>query len=95
MDTTTNYALKKPAYEEGADIEVLNGNMDVIDAELKKRPTLVDGKVPESQLPVQGGNVYSATAPDNTKLIWLDANNGGAAKYYNGTKWVNIPAIWG
>lgn len=77
----------------------------IIDGELAERitreevgvtvPSLVDGKVPESQLPVQGGSVYSAAAPTNTKLLWLDANSGGAAKFYNGTAWVNVPSVWG
>jgi hypothetical protein len=37
LDTTTNYGLKKPADTDGADIEVISANMDIIDAELKKR----------------------------------------------------------
>ena len=36
MDQTTNYDLKKPAYEDGADIEIINENMDAIDATLKE-----------------------------------------------------------
>lgn len=35
MDQTTNYSLSKPSYEEGADIEILNQNMDIIDEKLK------------------------------------------------------------
>ena len=49
---TTNYNLTKPLPEEFYDIEVHNGNMDIIDAELKKRATLTNGKVPVSELPV-------------------------------------------
>ena len=36
METTTNYGLKKPAYEDGADVGTLNDNTEIIDAELKK-----------------------------------------------------------
>ncbi|WP_101698098.1 hypothetical protein [Clostridium minihomine] len=32
MKTTENYGLKKPDYEDGADINVINENMDAIDA---------------------------------------------------------------
>ena len=34
METTANYQLKKPSYTEGADIQALNDNADVVDAEL-------------------------------------------------------------
>ncbi len=34
MEYTANYNLKKPAYEDGADIQALNDNADVIDAAL-------------------------------------------------------------
>jgi hypothetical protein len=56
---------------------------------------LVNGKVPNDNLPVMGGSVYQSTAPDNKSLIWLDSTQGGAAKFYNGTAWVNVPAVWG
>lgn len=52
MTETTNYKLKKPGASDNAQVDVLNGNMDVIDRELKLRATLgPDGKVPEGQLP--------------------------------------------
>ena len=37
------------------------------------------------------------SAPSNTKLLWIDTstNNGnGLMKYYNGSSWVAISAIW-
>lgn len=40
---TTNYNLTKPTADDFYDVEVPNGNMDIIDAELKK---LEDGKAP-------------------------------------------------
>lgn len=40
---TTNYGLTKPLAEESYDIDVQNGNMDIVDVELKK---LNDGKAP-------------------------------------------------
>jgi hypothetical protein len=37
MQYTTNYNLKKPSYTDPADIEDINANMDVLDAELQAR----------------------------------------------------------
>jgi hypothetical protein len=34
--TTENYGLAKPGYEDPVDIEVINRNMDAIDAELAR-----------------------------------------------------------
>lgn len=52
MTETTNYKLKKPGASDNAQVDVLNGNMDVIDRELKLRATLgQDGKVDAGQLP--------------------------------------------
>lgn len=49
---TTNYNLKKPADSDFINIADLNGNADIIDEELKKRPVVgEDGKLPDSLLP--------------------------------------------
>lgn len=49
---TTNYNLKKPADDDFINIADLNGNADIIDEELKKRPVVgEDGKLPVSLLP--------------------------------------------
>lgn len=49
---TTNYNLKKPADSDFINIADLNGNADIIDEELKKRPTVgEDGKLSDSLLP--------------------------------------------
>ena len=62
---TTNYKLTKPLESEFYDVGVQNENMDKIDAQMKAnadaiealqegqsgKADLVDGKVPESQLP--------------------------------------------
>lgn len=49
---TTNYNLKKPADDDFINIADLNGNADIIDEELKKRPVVgEDGKLPDSLLP--------------------------------------------
>lgn len=40
-----------------------------------------------------GGYHYGATAPTNTKLLWIDTS--GVAKFYNGSAWVPLAATWG
>lgn len=49
---TTNYNLKKPADSDFINIADLNGNADIIDEELKKRPVVGEnGKLPDNLLP--------------------------------------------
>ena len=49
---TTNYNLKKPADSDLINIADVNGNADIIDEELKKRPVVgSDGKLPDNLLP--------------------------------------------
>ena len=45
---TTNYGLSKPTDNETADIEVINGNMDILDAKIKE----VDDKALNFTVPV-------------------------------------------
>lgn len=40
-----------------------------------------------------GGYYYGASAPSNTKLLWIDTS--GVAKFYNGSAWVPLAATWG
>lgn len=40
-----------------------------------------------------GGYHYGASAPSNTKLLWIDTS--GMAKFYNGSAWVPLAATWG
>lgn len=49
-----------------------------------------DGTVTELS---SGGTYYGATAPANTKLLWIDTS--GVAKFYNGSSWVPLAATWG
>mgnify|MGYP007126581485 CR=1 FL=1 len=42
-----------------------------------------------------GGVSVGATAPTNTKLLWIDTGNGGIAKYWNGSAWTATKAVWG
>ena len=49
---TTNYKLKKPADSDFINVADFNGNFDIIDTELKKRPTVgEDGKLSNDLLP--------------------------------------------
>ena len=38
---------------------------------------------------------YGATAPNDTKLLWIDSSSGGVLKYYNGSAWTAIKSVWG
>lgn len=40
-----------------------------------------------------GGYHYGATAPSNTKLLWIDTS--GVARFYNGSAWAPLAATWG
>lgn len=40
-----------------------------------------------------GGYHYGASAPANTKLLWIDTS--GVARFYNGSAWKAISATWG
>lgn len=40
-----------------------------------------------------GGYHYGASAPSNTKLLWIDTS--GVARFYNGSAWKAIAATWG
>lgn len=40
-----------------------------------------------------GGYYYGASAPTNTKLLWIDTS--GVARFYNGSSWVPLAATWG
>lgn len=49
-----------------------------------------DGTVTELS---SGGTYYGASAPANTKLLWIDTS--GVAKFYNGSAWIPLAATWG
>lgn len=40
-----------------------------------------------------GGYHYGATAPTNTKLLWIDTS--GVARFYNGSAWAPLTPTWG
>lgn len=79
MTETTNYKLKKPGDSDNVRVDVLNGNMDVIDRELKQRATLDEnGKLVQDidcgvwdTDPVEAHN---ATATAHANLL-VDGNN--------------------
>lgn len=72
---TTNYNLKKPADSDFINIADLNGNADIIDEELKKRPVVgEDGKLSDSLLPdladtyEEKGAAEAAVSAHNTSI---------------------------
>lgn len=50
MEQTTNFNLQKPGYADGADIEVINQNMDAIDAALAAQAAGLEDKAAASTL---------------------------------------------
>lgn len=54
-----------------------------------------DGKIPDSYINAQGGLVAQSTAPDNTSLGWIDTANGNILKFYDGSAWTAVNAVWG
>lgn len=40
-----------------------------------------------------GGYHFGASAPANTKLLWIDTS--GVARFYNGSAWAPLAATWG
>lgn len=35
-----------------------------------------------------------ATAPSDTSIFWVDTSNGSILKYYNGTDWMPVSAVF-
>ena len=47
-----------------------------------------------------GGGLSSAyyvgsTAPSDTGILWIDSANSNILKFYNGSAWVAVGAVWG
>lgn len=47
-----------------------------------------------------GGGLSSAysvgaTAPSDTGILWIDSGNSNTLKFYNGSNWVAVGAVWG
>lgn len=36
-----------------------------------------------------------ATAPSDTGILWIDSGNSNILKFYNGSAWVAVGAVWG
>lgn len=49
----------------------------------------------ESAAAINFAFVPSDTAPENTKVFWIDTGNNNLLKYYDGENWVAISAAWG
>ena len=42
----------------------------------------------------KGGHHKGASAPTNKKMLWIDTNNDGVMKYWNGSAWTPIRSTW-
>lgn len=63
---TTNYNLTKPAYDEDADIAVINKNMDIIDSKMKEIENASGGG---TQITVDDQLSETSTNPVQNKVI--------------------------
>lgn len=86
MEQTTNYNLQKPAYDDGADIEVINQNMDTIDAALAAQAAALAAKPDIEDIPTPPTKL-----PNPQSLTFT----GGAAVSYDGSvaRTVAIPTV--
>ena len=83
---TTNYNLTKPAYDEDADIKVINDNMDIIDTKMKEienaggstQITVDDDLSETSTNPVQNKVISSKINELNSNLSKLTTAKSGA-----------------
>lgn len=39
--------------------------------------------------------IVSSSAPSNTNIFWIDSANSNTLKFYNGSSWVAVGAVWG
>lgn len=39
--------------------------------------------------------VVASSAPSNTGILWIDSANSNVLKFYNGSTWVAVGAVWG
>lgn len=74
-------------------INAINKNM--IGAPNGVAPLDENAKVPEENLPVQGGFVAQDTPPDNTRLAWIDTSDGNIMKFYKDGEWHVTSPVWG
>ena len=41
-----------------------------------------------------GGSVVSATAPEDTNVLWVDTANSNLLKFYDGSAWIPVVGAW-
>lgn len=85
---TPNYNLVKPELNDFADIRVLNGNMDIIDAQLKKASDIDLSNYatkPElnNYLPLTGGNLSGDITIKNNDIDYVIEHVEAGRSYYD------------
>lgn len=89
METTANYQLKKPSYTEGADIQALNDNADVVDAELaaqSEQLTALDAAKADKVAGAIAGHIATFDANGNLQDSGYPVENTIASKTIYVTK---------
>lgn len=81
---TPNYGLTKPAYDESADIDVINGNMDILDTSLHNEVETLSSAITTETTTARpiatGGTGATTAAAARTNLGFLEGINNLAYK---------------
>lgn len=81
---TPNYGLTKPAYDESADIDVINGNMDILDTSLHSEVETLSSAITTETTTARpiatGGTGATTAAAARTNLGFLEGINSLAYK---------------
>lgn len=94
---TTNYGWTKPSYEDAADIEVINGTIDNIDAQLKTVETALNSKQ-NALSSAQLAAINSGITAEDVSQIETNKNNisyntnNGVKNIWNVTIPSNLPS---
>lgn len=85
---TPNYNLVKPELNDFADIRVLNGNMDIIDAQLKKASNIDLSNYAtkpdlKNYLPLTGGNLSGDITIKNNDIDYVIEHGEQDRSYYD------------
>lgn len=95
---TTNLNLKKPDTTDNVSIADINGNMDIIDAQIKANADAVSGKADDSNLlpKVNGTAGQVWTSGGDGTASWANAPSGGSGdgEVWEAVSLTKFPSDW-
>lgn len=95
---TTNYNLTKPAYDEDADIAVINKNMDIIDTKMKEIEDAggsgSGSSVEWKQITTSGTKIAEVTIDGNKTNVYAPNSSGGGSSSHNYSTEEQIVGTW-